>query len=124
MFRSLVFFVINVLVILFLSFILPEFKVASVTSAVFLVLILTLLNFTLGAILKLFTLPLNFLSFGFLGFLINLFVLWVSLNIPQGVTISGSGFGQFITLLIISVSLSIGQAIGNSAFPNDNENRM
>jgi putative membrane protein len=121
MFRGLVFFVINVLVIMFLSFILPEFKVVSILSAATLVIVLTLLNWTLGGILKLFTLPLNFLSFGLLGFIINIFVLWVSLNIPQGVTISGSGFSQLLTLLIISVSLSIGQGIGNAIFPDRDE---
>lgn len=118
MFRGIIFFVINVLVIMILSSILPEFTVISILSATALVVILTLLNWTLGGILKIFTLPLNFLSFGLLGFIINIFVLWISLNIPDGVTISGSGFEQFITLFIISVSLSIGQGLGNAVFPD------
>ena len=120
MFRSLIFLLVNVGVILVLSAILPGFKVASFSSALFLVIILTILNFTLGFVLKLFTLPLNFLSFGLVGFIINLFVLWISLNIPNGVTVSGSSFDKLILLLIITFALSVGQSAAQALLPENN----
>lgn len=120
MFRSLIFLLVNVVVILVLSAILPGFKVATFSSALFLVIILTILNFTLGYVLKLFTLPLNFLSFGLVGFIINLFVLWISLNIPNGVTVSGSSFDKLILLLIITFALSVGQSAAQALLPENN----
>ena len=120
MFRSLIFLLVNVVVILALSAVLPGFKVASFSSALFLVIILTILNFTLGYVLKLFTLPLNFLSFGLVGFIINLFVLWISLNIPNGVTVSGSSFDKLILLLIITFALSAGQSAAQALLPENN----
>jgi putative membrane protein len=119
MFRGLIYFVVNVLIILLLSNILPGFKVSTIWAATMLIVVLTLLNWTLGVILKFFTFPLNFLSFGLLGFLINLFVLWISLNIPQGITVSGTAFEQFILLLIITIGLSVGQAISHAMFPDN-----
>lgn len=110
---------VNVLIILLLSNILPGFKVSTIWAATMLIVVLTLLNWTLGVILKFFTFPLNFLSFGLLGFLINLFVLWISLNIPQGITVSGTAFEQFILLLIITIGLSVGQAISHAMFPDN-----
>ena len=120
MFRSLIFLLVNVVVILVLSAILPGFKVATFSSALFLVIILTILNFTLGYVLKLFTLHLNFLSFGLVGFIINLFVLWISLNIPNGVTVSGSSFDKLILLLIITFALSVGQSAAQALLPENN----
>ena len=117
MLRGLVFFITNVLVILILSSVLSGFQVASIWAAVTLVVVLTLLNWTLGFVLKLFTFPLNFLSFGLFGLIINLFVLWVSLNIPQGITVTGSSLDRIILLIIISVSLSIGQGIVHGFLP-------
>ncbi len=65
-------FVLNVLIILGMSQVLGNgFPVSGFLSAAIFILVLTLLNWTLIPILKFMTLPLNFLTLGLVGILIN-----------------------------------------------------
>ena len=64
-------FLVNLVVIFGLSRILPGFMELSLTQAGLFVVVLGLLNWTIVPIVKILALPLNFLTLGLVGFIIN-----------------------------------------------------
>lgn len=71
-------------------------------SLVFAGIFLGFLNFFLKPILNLITLPLRIITFGLFGFLINLFLVWLTDLIFPKLNIAGI-FPLIITTLILSV---------------------
>jgi len=117
MLRSIFFLIGNILVVLGLSRILPDFVVSSYASAFWFVLVLSLLNIILVPFLRLLAFPINFVSFGLFSLIINIFVLIVTINFVNGVAITSGGFGpRAVTVLFVSVGLAIGQSVLNSVF--------
>lgn len=102
--------IINITVVLALSFLLPNFQVKDFLSALFFIILLTILNWTVVPVLKILTFPLNFLSFGLVYFLINLLAILIAADLLTGVNIQGNLVSRFLTALIISVSLSLIQS--------------
>jgi len=65
-------FILNVVVVLGLGYVFKDsFPIDKIGEAAAFILVLTLLNWTLIPVLKFMTLPLNFLTLGLIGILIN-----------------------------------------------------
>jgi putative membrane protein len=62
----------------------PGFRIASFSSALIAVLVIGLLNVTLGLLLKLITLPLAILTLGLFFLIINAFILKLAGNVVPG----------------------------------------
>ncbi len=111
MFRSLVYLVGNSLMLLILSSLLGNFEIQSIGNAAIFVVALTILNWTVVPIIKFFTFPINLLTLGLFYAILNVVViLLLARNLP-GIELAGEGFTQFITALVISVSLSVVQTL-------------
>jgi putative membrane protein len=76
MLRLLLHWILNALALLVVSHFLEGFEVSNVVSAFIAVVVIGLLNATLGLFLKIITLPLGILSFGIFFLVINAVILW------------------------------------------------
>jgi putative membrane protein len=111
MFRVLLYLIANILIVLGLSNLLPGFEVSGVWAAAVFFFALTVLHWTIIPILKILTFPINFLSLGLLGLLINLGAVWLVATNIQGIALIGDATDKFITVILVSLGLSIGKAI-------------
>ncbi len=85
------------------------------------VIVLGLLNATLGKILKLLTLPLSCLTLGLFSLIVNAVVFWVAASLGLGFSITRSGFMGFVAALVASLLVSaINGALG-VFLPDDKE---
>ncbi len=97
--------IVNILVLLVLSTILPRFKI-DITSAFFLTITLTLLNWTVVPIIKILTWPINLLSLGFLYFFINLCTIFLATSLVR--VELGSNFAEkVLTAILVIFGLSL-----------------
>lgn len=108
MFKAIIYFVINVFVVLILAWLIPGFEVTGFWAAAVFLFILSLLQWTIVPVLKILTFPINFLSLGLIGLLINLAAIWFVANNIQGIGITGST--PFLTLILVALGLSIGKS--------------
>jgi putative membrane protein len=92
---------INALIILLVSHLLPGFEVASFYNALWVAVVLGLINVTLKPLLILLTLPINILSLGLFTFVINAVLLLLTASIVKGFEIHGFWWA-FLASLIIS----------------------
>jgi len=100
--KAILHLLLNAVVFLILSHVLPGFYVAGWGSAIVAALLLGLVNTTLGLILKIITFPLILLTFGLFLFVVNaLMILLVAVIVP-GVSING-----FLPALLAAIALSI-----------------
>jgi putative membrane protein len=106
--RWLLHWIVNAVVLLVVSRIVPGFQVRSFGSALFAVLIIGIVNATLGLFLKVMTFPLSILTLGLFIFVIDAFVLWLSSKLVPGFTITGfaPAFIAAIVLALIQILLS------------------
>jgi putative membrane protein len=84
MVRLLVRWLLHVLALLITAKLVPGFRIASFSSALIAVLVIGLLNVTLGLLLKLITLPLAILTLGLFFLIINAFILKLAGNVVPG----------------------------------------
>ncbi len=70
-------FVVSVFALLVVSWIVPGVKVTSLLAAVEAAILLGFVNAFIRPILKLFTFPLNCMTFGLFSFVINAFLFWL-----------------------------------------------
>lgn len=104
--------IVNILVLLGLSLILPNL-VFTVQSAALLVIFLTILNWTVVPIIKFFTFPINILSLGICYFIINLLTIWLVFDLV-GVRL-GRSFGEsFLNAILVIFALSIGNNVAQN----------
>jgi putative membrane protein len=107
MFQVVLYFIANIVTILGLSAILPNFEVTGITAAFMFVFFLTLLNFTVIPIIKFLTFPINFLTLGLFHALINILTIGIVANSIKSVELRGDGLDKFFTSIIIALSLSV-----------------
>ena len=88
MLRLLLHWILNALALLVVSHFLEGFEVSNVVSAFIAVVVIGLLNATLGLFLKIITLPLGILSFGVFFLVINAVVLWFSSKFVPGFAVT------------------------------------
>jgi len=111
MIRTVLYLIANILAVLGLSWLLPGFEVSSVWAAAIFLLILTVLHHTIIPVLKVLTLPVNFLSLGFFSLLINLLSVWFVASNIQGVSLIGDFSAQFLNVILVSIGLSLGKGV-------------
>lgn len=85
------------------------------------VLVLSLLNATLGKILKVLTLPLSCLTLGFFSLVVNALVLWFAASLELGFKISDSGFKGFIAAFVASLLISFINGVIGVFLPDDKD---
>jgi putative membrane protein len=103
MLRLLLHWILNALALLIVSHFVQGFEVSNVVSAFVAVVVIGLLNATLGLFLKIITLPLGILSFGLFFLVINAVILWFSSKLVPGfaVTTFGAAFLGALALAVL-----------------------
>jgi len=93
----------DALALLIVAWLVPGFKVANLPSALIAVIVIGLLNVTLGFLLKLITLPLGILTLGLFFLVINALILRLASGVVPGfyVTTFGAAFIGAIVLAIL-----------------------
>ena len=100
--RWLLHWIVNALVLLGVSRLVPGFQIRSLGSALFAVVIIGIVNATLGLFLKVMTFPLSILTLGLFIFVIDALVLWISSKLVPGFSITGFG-PAFIAALVMAL---------------------
>ena len=99
---------VNILVILGLDYLIVDsFEVSDVTSAIWFVLLLTILNLLVIPIIKFFAFPINFVTLGLFNILLNLATIAFVESVIDGVTITGGRLESFLVIVLIAASLSV-----------------
>ncbi|HEY3779639.1 MAG TPA: phage holin family protein [Fimbriimonadaceae bacterium] len=103
-----------------------EFIVKLATAGDFLrlligVAILSLVNATLGRLLKLLTLPLNCLTLGLFSLVVNAVILMLVASLEIGFTIQGSATGKFLTGFVGSLLISVVNGVLGTFVPDKDE---
>lgn len=100
----------NAILFLFLSWLIPSFVVSSIGTAILASLILAIVNFLIRPILILFTLPATIVTLGLFLFVINALMLQLTHKVM------GDGFviESFGTALLIAISMTVLNMILNA----------
>ena len=88
MVRMLLHWILNAVALLVVAHFVDGFDVRNFVSALIAVIVIGLLNATLGMFLKIITLPLGILSFGIFFLVINAVVLWFSSTFVPGFAVT------------------------------------
>ncbi len=86
--RLLLHWILNAVALLLVAHFVDGFIVSSFVSALIAVVVIGLLNATLGLLLKIITLPLGILTFGLFFLVINAVVLWFSSKFVPGFAVT------------------------------------
>ena len=103
MFRLLVKWLLHALALLVTAHLVPGFQLGGFASALVAVLVIGLLNVTLGALLKLLTLPLGILTLGLFFLVINAVMLELAGSVVPGfrvVTFGAALIGALVLALL------------------------
>jgi putative membrane protein len=92
----------DALALLIVTWLVPGFKVANLPSALIAVIVIGLLNVTLGFVLKLITLPLGILTLGLFFLVINAFILKLASGVVPGFHVNSFG-AAFIGAAVLAV---------------------
>jgi putative membrane protein len=106
--RWLLHWIVNALVLLLVSHFVSGFNISGVGSALFAVVVIGIVNATLGLFLKVMTFPLSFLTLGLFVFVIDAIVLWFSSKLVPGFSVTG-----FKPALIAALILAVIQMLLN-----------
>src|ERR1700722_5085919 len=88
MLRLLLHWILNAVALLVVSHFVEGFDISNFVSALIAVIVIGLLNATLGLLLKVITLPLGILSFGLFFLVINAVILWFSSKFVPGFAVT------------------------------------
>ena len=99
-----------------IGWLIPGVGIASWWTALWLVVLLGLINITLKPLLIVLTLPINLLTLGLFTFVINAVLIMFASSIVKGFSISG-----FLTALVFSLILSLFNYIISILFRNRKE---
>lgn len=94
--------IVSALVLLLVAYIVPGFRLKGVGSALVAVLVIALLNATLGFLLKLLLLPFTIVTFGLFLLVINAIILKLAAALLPGFSIRG-----FLPAVLAAVLLSL-----------------
>lgn len=95
--------------------IVPGIEVAGFWTAVLVAIVLGILNVSLGAILKVLTLPLSIVTFGIFFLVINAFMFWLA-SFVKGFVVVGFWPAFFGSLIVTVVSM-----FGKAVLKKDNQ---
>jgi putative membrane protein len=109
MFKLLVKWLLHTLALIITAKLVPGFVVVNLASALIAALVIGLLNVTLGALLKLLTLPLAVLTLGLFFLVINAIILKLASGVAPGfyVTTWGAALVGALVLAILHVLFSL-----------------
>lgn len=85
------------------------------------VAVLSLLNATLGPLIKLMTLPLSCITLGLFSLVINAIVLWVAASLNLGFSITDSGVKGFLAAFVASILISFINGVLGVFLPDDKD---
>jgi putative membrane protein len=88
MLRLLLHWILNAVALLVVAHFVEGFNISSFTSALIAVVVIGLLNATLGLLLKIITLPIGILTFGIFFLVINAFILMFSSKLVPGFAVT------------------------------------
>jgi putative membrane protein len=118
MLRLLLHWILNAVALLIVAHFVDGFVVSSFVSALIAVIVIGLLNATLGLFLKIITLPLGILTFGIFFLVVNAVILWFSSKFVPGfaVTTFKAAFLGALALAVIHLLFGFikGSAKGRS----------
>lgn len=103
--RILLNWLVSAVAILVVAQIVPGFHVSSLGSALIAVVVIGLVNATLGIVLKILTFPLTIVTLGIFWWVINALMLWVASSFVPGFAIMsfGSALIGAIVLALVNV---------------------
>jgi putative membrane protein len=104
--------IINAVAVFAAAYLLPQVSVDAPLTAFWVALVLGILNSTLKPILKLLTLPINFITLGLFGLVINLFILYIATLLVPGFVISGL-IGYILFSLVTGIVASVLSALAS-----------
>lgn len=99
------------LAIIFIAWLVPGISVENFSSALLVCVIIALINIFIRPIIMLVTLPVNFLTLGIFGLIINALLFMLAGYLAPGVNVSG-----FLSAFLGSVILSFLSMVINSVF--------
>jgi putative membrane protein len=102
MFRLLAKWLLHTLALIITAKLVPGFVVATFSAALIAALVIGLLNVTLGALLKLLTLPLAILSLGLFFLVVNAFILKLASGVVRGFYVQTWG-AALIGALVLAI---------------------
>jgi putative membrane protein len=113
MIRSLL---ITAITIAILAWAIPTISYMNIVTLLLASLVLTLLQKIAKPVLKLLFLPINIVTLGLFSLVINVFLLWLATFLVPGfqiqpMVLSGIALGEFGSLLLVSVIISVTQNI-------------
>jgi putative membrane protein len=105
MLRLLLNWLLSALALLIVAHIVPGFYVSGIGAALWAAVVIGLINATLGALLKLITLPLTILTLGIFWLVINALMLWLATWFVSGFRISGfvAAFVGAVVLMLVNM---------------------
>jgi putative membrane protein len=109
MLRLLLQWILNAIALFIVSKIVPGFQVTSWSAALIAVIVIGLLNATLGLVLKIITLPLGVLTLGIFFLVINALILKLSSGLVRGFYVQtfGAAFIGAIVLALLQMLFSM-----------------
>lgn len=113
MIRIILYFIINIACFYLMDRFFPSVSIKSWASTAIFLVVLAAINWSVVPIIKFLTAPLNFLTLGLLGIIINIIALASAVNLSGAFVINASGVRYLIILAVISFTLSIAQGITN-----------
>jgi len=112
MLRLLVRWVLDAIALLIVAWLVPGFKVANLPSALIAVIVIGLLNVTLGLLLKLITLPLGILTLGLFFLVINALILKLASGVVPGFYVNTFG-AAFIGAAVLALLHMLFEALSS-----------
>jgi putative membrane protein len=112
MLRLLLRWFLDALALLIVAWLVPGFKVANLPSALIAVIIIGLLNVTLGFLLKLITLPLGILTLGLFFLVINALILKLASGVVPGFYVNSFG-AAFIGAAVLALLHMLFEALSS-----------
>lgn len=106
--RWLLHWIVNALVLLLVSHFVSGFHISGFVSALFAVVIIGIVNATLGLFLKVMTFPLSFLTLGLFVFVIDAIVLWFSSKLVPGFSVTGFKPALIAALILALIQTLLG----------------
>ncbi len=109
-------FLISVITLFIVAFFLPNVSYTDIPTLLIAGIVLTLLNRVVKPVLKLLTLPINVVTMGLFGTVINALLLWLLTYLVPGfnilpMTVLGVGLNEFFTLVLMSILIGLTQGL-------------
>jgi putative membrane protein len=106
--RWLLHWILNAIALLVVSHFVDGFVISGFASALIAVVVIGLLNATLGLLLKIITLPLGILTFGLFFLVINAVILWFSSKFVPGFAVTTFKAAVLGALALVVIHLLFG----------------